>query len=112
MKKILIILVLSLMMCGCNTTSKNEEIKNLMKKNEYIIIDVRTKEEYQHSHIEGAINIPYDEINKDVSLDKEKLIFVYCKSGNRSSVAYSELNNLGYKVYDMGAIDSIELQKE
>ena len=76
MKKILIILVLSLMMCGCNTTSKNEEIKNLMKENEYIIVDVRTKEEYQQSHIEGAINIPYDEINEEVSLDKEKLIFI------------------------------------
>ena len=112
MKKLLLILVLCIMMCGCNTISKNDEIKSLMQEKDFIIVDVRTKEEYEITHIEGAINIPYDEISEAVSLDKEKLVFVYCKSGNRSNIAFNNLKQLGYEVYDMGAIDSIELPKE
>ena len=112
MKKILLILVLCIMMCGCNTLSKTDEIKSLMQEKDFIIVDVRTKEEYETSHIAGAINIPYDKITEKVSLDKEKFIFVYCKSGNRSGIAFNNLKNMGYEVYDMGDIDSIELPKE
>ena len=78
----------------------------------YIIVDVRTKDEYDEGHLVGAINIPYDEIDENVELDKEKLILVYCKSGNRSAVAYNMLINLGFNVYDMGAYIEIDLPKE
>ena len=112
MKKNLLLIILCVMLCGCNTISKNDEIKSLMQEKNFIIVDVRTKEEYEISHIEGAINIPYDEINKKTTLDKEKFVFVYCKSGTRSNIAFNSLKELGYDVYDMGAFDSLELPKE
>lgn len=111
LKKILLILTLSLIICGC-TGNKNNEIKKLMTENEYIIIDVRTKEEYNESHIKEAINIPYNELDESDTFDKEKIIFVYCKSGNRSKIAYDTLKKLGYTVYDLGAFKEIDLPKE
>lgn len=111
MKKFLIILVLSLMLCGCNKNKGSKTIEEIMKENEYIIVDVRTKEEYEEGHIVDAINIPYNVIENS-DLDKNKIIFVYCKSGKRSSVAYNTLTNLGYNVYDLGAFSEIDLPKE
>lgn len=110
MKKILIILVLCLMLCGCGNASSDNEIELLMQENEYIIIDVRTEEEYNGAHLVDAINIPYDKL--DNTLDKDKIIFVYCKSGGRSKIAYDTLTNLGYTVYDLGAFSQIDLPKE
>lgn len=112
MKRFLTILILSLMLFGCNGISKEKSVYEIMAENEYIIIDVRTEEEYEESHLKEAINIPYDEIDKNIDLDKEKIIFVYCKSGNRSNIAFNNLTNLGYTVYDLGSFSSIDLPKE
>ena len=110
MKKVLLVLSLCLMLCGCN--NKEKDVYDIMKENEYIIIDVRTEEEYQDLHIEDAINITYDEIDEDIDLDKDKIIFVYCKSGGRSEIAFKTLTDLGYTVYDLGAFSNIDLPKE
>lgn len=110
MRKVLIMLVLSLLLTGCNDLNNNFE--TIMKENEYIIIDVRTEDEYNESHLVGSINIPYDEIDQNTNLDKEKLIFVYCKSGNRSSIALKNLSNLGYNVYNLGSYSEIDMPKE
>lgn len=119
MKKILIILILSLTICGCDSKensdvnyTKDGQIEKIMSENKYIIVDVRTKEEYAEGHIIGAINIPYDEIDENSNLDKNKIIFVYCKSGNRSKTAFNILTNLGYNAYDLGAFSEIDLPKE
>jgi len=112
MKRFLIILII-LITCGCSSQSDNKlDIKKIMEENEYVIIDVRTREEYDEEHLVDAINIPYDEINEDIDINKDKIIFVYCRSGNRSNVAYNTLTNLGYIVYDLGAITNIDLPKE
>lgn len=111
MKKILV-LILCLILCGCTDTSKESDIEKIMKENDYVIIDVRTKEEYDELHVKDSINIAYDEIDSSIDIDKDKIIFVYCKSGKRSSIAYNNLKNLGYTVYDLGAIDQINLPKE
>ena len=103
-------LALSIVLSGCGVL-KND-LTTLMKENQYVIIDVRTESEYNDSHIVGSINIPYDEIDNRVNLDREKTIFVYCKSGNRSSKAFKKLTDLGYKVYDLGAYSEIDLEKE
>lgn len=95
-------------MCGCT----NNNFEEIMANEEYIIVDVRTKEEYEISHVVDAINIPYDEISDSVELDKNKNIFVYCKSGNRSQIAFNELKKLGYNVYDLGAFNEIDLPKK
>lgn len=110
MKKIIILLISIFLLCSCG--SEEKDYKTLMEENDYVIIDVRTKEEYDEGHVVDAINIPYDEINDTIEIDKDKLIFVYCKSGNRSSIAYNNLTNLGYEVYDLGAFKDIDLDKE
>ena len=108
MKKIIIGLIFCLVLCGCENKS---EVEKLMGENEYVIVDVREKNEYNSEHLVGAINIPLDEL-ENKNLDKNKLIFVYCKSGTRSNIAYETLTNLGYNVYDLGAIATIDLPKE
>lgn len=117
MKKVTIFIFLILCLCSCNNSSNskndnNPNYKNIMETSEYIIIDVRTKEEYNEEHIKGAINIAYDKINEDTKLDKNKKIFVYCRSGARSKKAYDTLKELGYDVYDLGGIENIDLPKE
>lgn len=112
MKKIVIILLLSLSLFGCNQKANPKNLYQIMRENKHIIIDVRTEEEYAESHIVASINIPYDKIDKNISIDKEKIIFVYCKSGTRSNIAYKKLISLGYTVYDLGAFDNIDLPKE
>jgi len=111
MKKILLILILCLTLCGC-TSEEKFNLETIIQENNYIIVDVRTKEEYDESHVVDAINIPYDEIDKDINLDNNKIIFVYCKSGKRSNIAYANLTHLGYTVYDLGAFSNVNLEKE
>ncbi len=74
-----------------------------------IIVDVRTPEEYAQEHIEGAINIPNEEITDkepEQLPDKDARILVYCRSGVRSKQAADKLVVMGYgNVYDMGGIN-------
>lgn len=119
MKKILIVFLLTVTLVGCTNkekanfeTTEAVQYKKIMQEGNYIIIDVRTKEEYDEGHIKDAINIPYDEIDENTNLDKDKTIFVYCRSGARSSNAYNTLKNLGYTVYDLGALSGIDLPRE
>ena len=111
MKKLAIIIISVLLISGCGKT-KLDKYKEIMDNNEYIILDVRTKEEFNESHVVDAINIPYDEIDENINIDNKLIIFVYCKSGNRSNIAKNTLQILGYTVYDLGAFDSIDLPKE
>ena len=88
-----------------------DEAKALMEESEgYILLDVRTKEEYESGYIPGAINIPLSDINENVvsSLpDKSQMILVYCRSGNRSRQASDKLVNLGYaNIIEIGGINS------
>lgn len=108
MKKIIIIVIGLVFICGCQ---KELSYKEIMETEEYIIIDVRTKEEYEEGHIANAINVPYDEIDSTIDITKDTVIFVYCKSGNRSTKAYNALKKLGYEVYNLGAYDNIDLEK-
>ena len=88
-----------------------DEAKALMEESEgYILLDVRTKEEYESGYIPGAINIPLSDINGNVvsSLpDKSQMILVYCRSGNRSRQASDKLSRLGYtNIIEIGGINS------
>lgn len=76
-----------------------EQLKN-KQINGIKIIDVRSSQEYNEWHIEGAINIPEYEINCNVDNileNKNEDIVLYCSSGSRSEKAYSKLTKLGYK---------------
>ena len=73
-----------------------------------ILLDVRTPEEFASGHIPGAVNLPNEDIGTEEipSLpDKDKLILVYCRSGNRSKQAAQKLVNLGYtNIVEFGGI--------
>ena len=88
--------------------SAQEAFTMMSGLNEYILLDVRTLEEYQEQRIEGAVLIPDNEIQKRAEKelpDRSSAIFVYCRSGRRSANAARQLVSLGYtKVYDFGGI--------
>jgi rhodanese-related sulfurtransferase len=74
----------------------------------YVILDVRTKEEYMEGHFKDAILIPDYDIKDNIRIkmpDKHSPIFVYCRTGLRSEKACKIMIDLGYeKVYDFGGI--------
>ena len=77
-----------------------EEAKEIMdNESGYVILDVRTEEEFAAGHIPGAILIPDYEISEraeSVLTDKDQTILVYCRSGRRSKLAAEKLLKLGY----------------
>ena len=79
---------------------------------ETLWIDVRTAEEYKAGHLEGAIHIPYDEIEQKINAikaDKTADIQLYCRSGRRSGIALETLRSMGYsKVTNAGAYEQIK----
>ena len=86
-----------------------EEAKQLMKDEEgYIILDVRTKEEFAEGHIPGAICVPNETISGEMPEElpeQNQLILVYCRSGNRSKQASKKLAELGYtNIKEFGGI--------
>lgn len=91
-----------------------KEAKDIFgKSGDYIILDVRTEEEFLFGHIPGAINIANEEINIDNPdsakmcglKDFNQLIYVYCRSGRRSREAAEKLVNIGYSnIVDCGGI--------
>jgi len=78
-----------------------------------VIIDVRTPEEFAAGHLDGAVNIPYEQIAKGIntipSLTKSSPILIYCRSGRRSAIAAQSLEQLGFqRVYDGGAMSDVQ----
>lgn len=112
MKKIFLLIIITLFLSGCTKSSKQTKLEEIIKENNYIIVDVRTEEEYEEAHLVDALNIPYDIIDETIDLDKEKTILVYCRSGNRSKIAFDILTDLGYTVYDLGSFNEIDMPKE
>ena len=122
MKRIFIAVAVALMLIpllvGCNGGDHANtyeqitpaEAKALMDSEDgYIILDVRTPEEFAERHIEGAILIPDYEIGEkaeSILTDTEQLILVYCRSGRRSKNAANELATLGYtNIKEFGGIN-------
>ena len=88
-----------------------DEAKTLMAEAEnYIILDVRTEAEYAEGHIPGAICVPNETISDQMPEelpDKDQLILVYCRSGNRSKQASEKLAKLGYtNIKEFGGINT------
>lgn len=93
-----------------------EEVKRLMDEGSGYVIDVREQYEYDEGHIKGAILSPLGNIQNDISNiteDKDTLILVYCRSGNRSQTATNALVEIGYtNVHDFGGIVTWEYDVE
>ena len=76
------------------------------------IIDVRTAEEFAAGHIDGAINLPVDQVGEQITrvkgLKPGSTLLVYCRSGRRSAAAVQILQQRGYtRVLDGGAIETL-----
>lgn len=86
-----------------------EEAKAIMDtENDYLLVDVRTQEEFDEGHIDGAMLIPVSEIEElapDMLPDLDQKILLYCRSGSRSGAAARTLIDLGYtNIIDFGGI--------
>lgn len=117
---IILIIIAALMLGSCGAQSKNdkesvytsitaEEAKTIMyNESDYIILDVRTEEEFAEGHIPNAVLIPDYEIAvraEEELKNKDQQILVYCRSGRRSKAAAQTLVDLGYtNVKDFGGI--------
>lgn len=114
MKKIWPAMMLSLLLSSCSNTpsyqhvSMSEAIDLMNRESSYVILDVRTYDEYQQGHIPGAIVVPNETIGTSEIPelpDKQQMILVYCRSGNRSRQAAAKLVKLGYSnVIEFGGI--------
>ena len=123
MKSLLpMLLLLSFALTGCAASATlpetntyrqitmQEAVEMMEKEENYIILDVRTQEEFAAGHIPGAIVIPNETIGTEEIPqlpDKDQLIMVYCRSGNRSKQASDKLVKLGYtNIVEFGGINS------
>ena len=119
MRRFLPALMVLLLISGCGAQAAEntyrqitmaEAVSMMAKETGYIILDVRTAEEYREKHIPGAVNIANEAIGtEDIPElpDKDQLILVYCRSGNRSKQASEKLVKLGYtRIVEFGGINS------
>ena len=88
--------------------SMEEAVTMMAEETDYIILDVRRADEYAGGHIPGAINVANESIGTaeiPELPDKDQLILVYCRSGNRSKQASQKLADLGYtNIVEFGGI--------
>lgn len=134
-KVAVLFIALGLWLVGCagestqNTNSQQENNKpkfsqiavesakaRLDKGEKIVLVDVRTREEFEEEHIKGALLLPLDKIRHQASSvmpDKEAVYFIYCRSGNRSKSASAQLIEMGYhNIYDLGGIINWPYEKE
>lgn len=117
-KAIALFLFLALLLTGCATPeaaayrriTMQEAVKLMEEEEDYIILDVRTGQEFASGHIPGAILLPNEDIGTEEIAQlprKDQLILVYCRSGNRSRQAADKLARLGYTdIVEFGGINS------
>jgi rhodanese-related sulfurtransferase len=115
---VLLITALLLTSICCNTSTAStqilmnitaEESFDLIQDNldnpDFVILDVRTEDEYAEGHIENSVNIDYytNDFEQTIGeLDKNKTYLVYCRSGNRSASVMNIMKQQGFKeVYNM-----------
>ena len=119
MKKLLSVFLAAILLAGCSAPketasyrqiSMDEAITMMEEESGYIILDVRTPEEFADKHIPGAVNIPNETIAAEEIPElpnKDQLILVYCRSGNRSKQASEKLADMGYtNIVEFGGINS------
>jgi rhodanese-related sulfurtransferase len=125
-KRLLIALLCAaaLFACGCrqqvmdgedmvrsyDQITQEEAMQLMSNETDYILLDVRTREEYAEEHIPGAICIPNEEIGTEPPPelpDKGQLILIYCRSGRRSKEAAQKLFDMGYSnIREFGGINT------
>lgn len=125
MKRMIPFLLAFFLLTGCGGTAAGdayqqitrEEAKEMMDTQEVIILDVREQDEYDSGHIPGAVLLPVGTIDEttaaEVIPEKNSMVLVYCRSGNRSKTASSTLAELGYtSIYEFGGINTWPYETE
>ena len=97
------------MLNSYQTISQEEAAYMMTVIDGHIVVDVRTYDEYNEGHIPTAVCIPNESIIEgempEELPDKDQIILIYCRSGNRSKQAAEKLFSMGYtKVYEFGGI--------
>lgn len=112
-KNLLICFILCTTLLGCRETVAQDRAKVVSPKemlksidSGYVqLIDIRTPAEFQEGHLKNAKNIDFlsSTFKKDISgLDKEKPVYIYCRSGNRSGKSVKDFLNAGFtEIYDL-----------
>ena len=119
MKKLFSLILIMIFLAGCaapkaeasyRQISMDAAIAMMEEASGYVILDVRTPEEFAEKHIPNAINIPNETIGTaeiPELPDKDQLILVYCRSGNRSKQASQKLADMGYtNIVEFGGINN------
>lgn len=128
MKRLMLLMAAAMFLTGCGIIPKlnssndpttagrekyrevgmDEAIEIMEREQNYIILDVRRPDEFAAGHIPGAINVANENIGTEEIPelpDKDQLILVYCRSGNRSKQASAKLLELGYTyIVEFGGI--------
>jgi phage shock protein E len=89
-----------------------EEFRELLEKQPGLIIDVRTRGEYEHGHLTQTDDLidfmSPDFRSKIEQLDRDKTYYLYCRSGNRSGQAARIMKNMGFEqVYNIGGFEEL-----
>lgn len=121
----IILLVMVLLMAGCGKTTvenqyqqiSQEEAKNMMDTQEVIVLDVREQSEFDAGHIPEAVLLPVGTITEATAAavipEKDSVVLVYCRIGNRSKTASQALVDLGYtNVFEFGGINTWSYEVE
>lgn len=114
---ILMIAAWMALLAGCSSNEGNyqqisqEKAAQMMEqKDGHVVVDVRRQEEYDAGHIPGAILLPNESIGTEPPKelpDREQIILIYCRSGNRSKQAAQKLADMGYtNIYEFGGINT------
>ncbi len=87
-------------------TISSDEAKALVRQGA-LLLDVRTSDEFGSGHVQGAVNIPVQELKARLPAEKDRAVVLYCQSGRRSAAAKDVLLKAGFtKVFDLGAMSN------
>ena len=107
----------SAVLCGCGNPGSavsDAPANAQVAPDSFVLIDVRSAEEFASGHLQGAVNIPHDRIMEEIGAvapDKSARIILYCRSGRRAETALNALKSAGYEnVSNYGGLEDAQMR--
>ena len=107
----------SAVLCGCGNPGSavsDAPANAQVAPDSFVLIDVRSAEEFASGHLQGAVNIPHDRIMEEIGAvapDKSARIILYCRSGRRADTALNALKAAGYEnVSNYGGLEDAQMR--